>query len=217
LLVDELNHRVKNTLSIVQAIAHQTFNKSADPVEARRAFEGRLIALGRAHDLLTQANWENASLTELAEVTLDTRGANAELISLTGPNILLSPKQAVSIAMALHELCTNARKYGALSKNEGHVRIDWSWTDSTMLSIVWHESGGPPVSPPARRGFGSTLLERTLARDLDGEVIVTFEQPGLYCSIALPVDRRLAFVDPLGKGVELSNFQAPSSASADVQ
>jgi PAS domain S-box-containing protein len=191
LLVDELNHRVKNTLSVVQAIAHQTFGKSADPIEARRAFEGRLIALGNAHDLLTHGNWESASLAELAEVTLDTKGVNADLISLTGPKILLSPKQAVSIAMAFHELCTNARKYGALSTDDGRVRVDWELTSGVrpQLFIRWGESGGPRVSAPVRRGFGSTLLERTLARDLNGEVAVNFDPRGLQCSIALPVDR----------------------------
>lgn len=189
LLVDELNHRVKNTLSIVQAIAHQTFRRNADPIKARQAFEGRLIALGHAHDLLTQTNWESASLAELAELTLDTVGANADLISINGPRVLLSPKQAVSIAMALHELCTNARKYGALSRDGGRVRICWRRTSDKPagLGITWQESGGPTVLPPVRRGFGSTLLERTLAHDLDGEVVVRFEADGLVCQIALPL------------------------------
>jgi PAS domain S-box-containing protein len=196
LLVDELNHRVKNTLSIVQAIAHQTFRNNADPIEARHAFEGRLIALGHAHDLLTHANWENASLAELAEATLDAKGTNANRISLAGPRVLLKPKQAVSIAMALHELCTNARKYGALSKDEGRVQIDWRRTSGAgaQLGIIWQEVGGPAVSPPARRGFGSTLLERTLAHDLDGEVTVKFDPEGLLCRIALPLDGAVAAV-----------------------
>ncbi|WP_375778772.1 PAS domain S-box protein [Bradyrhizobium sp. ma5] len=190
LLVDELNHRVKNTLAIVQAIAHQTFRNNADPVEARHAFEGRLIALGRAHDLLTKANWENASLADLTEATLDARGVNADRISLDGPRVLLTPKQAVSIAMALHELRTNATKYGALSNEAGLVRVEWNWTSDArpQLRIVWRESGGPAVSRPTRRGFGSTLLERTLAHDLDGEVSVQFDPGGLLCRIAVPLD-----------------------------
>jgi PAS domain S-box-containing protein len=194
LLVAELNHRVKNTLSIVQGIAHQTFRSNADPVEARRAFEGRLMALGHAHNLLTRANWENASLKELAEDTLDTEGANAGVVSLNGPGILLSPKQAVSIAMALHELCTNARKYGALSKDEGRVKVEWSQTEGAQprLWIRWHESGGPAVLLPAHRGFGSALLERILAHDLDGEVEINFEPQGLLCSIAIPLASRVA-------------------------
>jgi PAS domain S-box-containing protein len=188
LLVDELNHRVKNTLSIVQGIAHQTFRNNADPVEARRAFEGRLGALGYAHNLLTDANWENASLEELAQITLGIEGANAGVISVGGPRILLSPKQAVSIGMALHELCTNARKYGALSTDQGQVRVNW-WTSGDarpQLRICWHESGGPLVSPPTRRGFGSALLERTLAHDLDGDVKIDYRPEGLVCSIAIP-------------------------------
>lgn len=190
LLVDELNHRVKNTLSIVQAIAHQTFRRDADPIKGRQAFEGRLIALGHAHDLLTQTSWESASLAELAELTLDTTGANADLISISGPRVLLAPKQAVSIAMALHELCTNARKYGALSRDGGRVRICWHRTNAkpARLDITWQESGGPTVLPPVRRGFGSTLLERTLAHDLDGEVVIGFEADGLVCRIALPLN-----------------------------
>jgi PAS domain S-box-containing protein len=189
LLVDELNHRVKNTLSIVQGIAHQTFRNNVDPVEARRAFEGRLGALGHAHNLLTEANWENASLEELAQVTLDTKGTNARAISLNGPRILMSPKRAVSIAMALHELCTNARKYGALSTDKGQVKVDWWTTDDArpQLWIRWHESGGPPVSPPTRRGFGSVLLERTLAHDLDGRVTIDFKPEGLLCSMVIPL------------------------------
>jgi PAS domain S-box-containing protein len=191
LLVDELNHRVKNTLAIVQAIAHRTFRKDSNPTEARQAFEGRLVALGHAHDLLTSANWENASLIELAETALDTKGANAGAVSLAGPPVLLSPKQAVSMAMALHELCTNARKYGALSRDEGRVRVEWSQSNGEQpeLRIVWHEIGGPPVYPPVRQGFGSTLLERTLARDLDGQVKADFEPGGLRCQITLPLDR----------------------------
>lgn len=189
LLVAELNHRVKNTLSVVQGIAHQTFRSTENPTEARKAFEGRLVALAQAHNLLTQANWENASLHELAELTLDTKGSNARRVLLSGPRILLPPKEAVSIAMALHELCTNARKYGALSNDEGKINLDWGRTDGEQPSLLvkWTESGGPPVVPPSRRGFGSLLLERTLAQDLGGEVKTAFHPTGLLCSIVAPI------------------------------
>ena len=188
LLVAELNHRVKNTLSVVQGIAHQTFRSSSNPDEARKAFEGRLVALAQAHNLLTQANWENASLQELAETTLDTRGLNARRVLLSGPIIFLPPKEAVSIAMALHELCTNAMKYGALSNESGRIDLKWERTDGAQpqLQLHWRETGGPPVMPPDRRGFGSMLLERTLAQDLDGEVKMTFAPTGLMCSIGAP-------------------------------
>lgn len=189
LLVAELNHRVKNTLSIVQSIAHQTFRTSDTISAARRAFEGRLVALALAHNLLTQTNWESASLEQLAVLTLDARGANAKRVAISGPNILLPPKEALSIAMALHELCTNAVKYGALSNETGRVTLHWLRTKGPhpRLSIAWHETGGPPVSPPSRRGFGSLLLERTLAQDLDGEVTTKFEPAGLTCCIDAPM------------------------------
>ena len=148
LLVAELNHRVKNTLSVVQGIAYQTFRRTADPDEARQAFEGRLVALAQAHNLLTQSNWENASLLELAELTLDTRGTNAQRVLLSGPRIMLPPREAVSIAMALHELCTNARKYGALSNDDGRIMVNWARIDGEhpKLQLFWQESGGPVVS-----------------------------------------------------------------------
>jgi two-component sensor histidine kinase len=189
LLVAELNHRVKNTLSVVQGIAHQTFRSATNPVEARRAFEGRLVALAHAHNLLTRSNWENASLHDLAELTLDAKGANAKRVVLSGPKILLPPREAVSIAMALHELCTNAIKYGALSNEHGRINLKWARIDGAnpQLQIQWHESGGPPVIPPSRRGFGSLLLERTLAHDLAGEVTMAFAPTGLVCSIGAPL------------------------------
>jgi len=189
LLVAELNHRVKNTLSVVQGIAHQTFRSTSNPEEARKAFEGRLVALAQAHNLLTQANWENASLQELAETTLDTRGLNAQRVLLSGPMIFLPPKEAVSIAMALHELCTNAVKYGALSNDTGRVALHWTRTDGAQpsLTVQWTETGGPPVVPPSRRGFGSLLLERTLAQDLGGEVKTAFHPTGVLCSIVTPI------------------------------
>jgi PAS domain S-box-containing protein len=189
LLVAELNHRVKNTLSVVQGIAHQTFRSSSNPIEARKAFEGRLVALAHAHNLLTQANWENASLQDLAELTLDAKGSNAERVLLSGPKLLLPPREAVSIAMALHELCTNAMKYGALSNESGRINLKWARIDGAtpQLQLDWHETGGPPVITPSRRGFGSVLLERTLAQDLNGEVRMTFAPTGLVCSIGAPI------------------------------
>jgi PAS domain S-box-containing protein len=189
LLVAELNHRVKNTLSVVQAIAHQTFKTTTSPSEARKAFEGRLTTLSLAHNLLTQANWENVSLEDLATLTLHAKGPNGDRVSLSGPSILLPPKEALAIAMALHELCTNAVKYGALSKDTGHVALHWATAEGAerSLQVQWTESGGPPVVPPSRRGFGSLLLERTLAQDLGGQVTIDFEPTGLRCSIVAPL------------------------------
>jgi PAS domain S-box-containing protein len=187
LLLAELNHRVKNTLAVVQSIAHQTF-KDTDP-EARAGFEGRLVALAIAHNLLTQANWENASLERLAADALHLSGPNGKRVSMSGPRILLPPREALAIAMALHELYTNAVKYGALSNEAGRVALAWSRPDDPQdrLDLVWREHGGPAVSPPRRRGFGSLLLERTLANDLHGSVTMEFRPEGLVCSIAAPL------------------------------
>ena len=190
LLVAELNHRVKNTLAVVQGIAHQTFKGAGAPVAARTAFEGRLLALARAHNLLTQANWKNASLDQLAMLALDAQAGSAARVAIAGPPLLLPPKEAVSIAMALHELSTNAIKYGALSNETGKISLQWSTTggqDRPEVLLTWTESDGPPVVAPARKGFGSLLLERTLAQDLEGEVTVRFEPGGLACIIRAPL------------------------------
>jgi two-component sensor histidine kinase len=186
-LLAELNHRVKNTLAVVQSIAHQTF-KETDP-EARKAFEGRLVALGVAHNLLTEANWESASLGQLAADTLQAGGPNGERVSLTGPRILLPPRAALAMAMALHELYTNAVKYGALSNDTGRITLEWSRSEDAepRLELVWREHGGPAVTPPTRRGFGSLLLDRTLAHDLNGKVAMDFKPDGLVCAISAPL------------------------------
>ncbi|MFN4141777.1 PAS domain S-box protein [Aestuariivirga sp.] len=186
LLLAELNHRVKNTLSVVQGIAYQTFRKTDGKV--RKAFEGRLQALSGAHDLLTRSHWENTSLHQLVTDALQLRSAAGQRITADGPPILLSPHAALSIALALHELFTNTMKYGALSNDEGQVDLRWRCLDSERkLQIAWRETGGPPVSKPAHRGFGSLLLERTLARDLDGSVEMSFDPAGVVCVIEMPL------------------------------
>ena len=191
LLIAELNHRVKNTLSIVQGIAHQTFRDDDPTQDARKAFEGRLVALALAHNLLTEANWGPASLQEIARVVLNVGGESAGRVKLSGPAILLLPKDALSIAMALHELCTNAMKYGALSNDSGRVSVEWRRAAGLepRLELIWRESDGPPVAPPQRRGFGSRLLERALAYDLMGEVSVAYDPAGVVCRITAPLPK----------------------------
>jgi len=191
LLVAELNHRVKNTLAIVQGIAIQTFRNDSRPREARHAFEGRLIALARAHNLLTQTNWEDASLKELALSTLQAHGVNGSRVTVDGPPIFLPPKEAVSVGLALHELSTNAIKYGALSNEGGRVDIKWERIggEQPQLRLMWKESGGPPVQKPSHSGFGSLLLHRTLAQDLNGNVAVTFDPEGVVCLMEAPLCR----------------------------
>lgn len=186
LLLAELNHRVKNTLAVVQAIAHQSFKNSAAE-GTRKAFEGRIAALAAAHNLLTQANWESAPLGQIAREALSVQVAGAGRVSMTGPRIMLPPKEALAIAMALHELFTNAVKYGALSTEGGQVELDWRESAAGMLTIVWQERGGPTVIPPQHKGFGSMMLEKTLALDLLGAVTMEYRPAGLICTIEAPL------------------------------
>jgi PAS domain S-box-containing protein len=186
LLVAELNHRVKNTLAVVQGLAHQTFSHAEGT--ARKAFEGRLQALATAHDLLTRSHWESTSLRQLVSDALQIDGANRQSVSADGPPVRLNPHAALSIALALHELFTNTLKHGALSCEEGAVKLSWMHLDGgRKLRITWRESGGPPVAPPQHKGFGSLLLQRTLARDLDGRVELCFDPDGVVCVIETPL------------------------------
>jgi PAS domain S-box-containing protein len=185
LLIDELNHRVKNTLAIVQGIAQQTF-KGVDP-QARAAFEGRLAALAAAHNILTRENWEAASIRQIVDDTLAPHGSRGRgWLRVEGPDLRLPPKTAVSLALAFHELATNAVKYGALSTPDGQVNLGWRNGDG-RLHLTWREEGGPPVSPPASRGFGTRMIERGLSAELGGTVSVDFRPDGLVCTIDAPV------------------------------
>ncbi|CAN5341993.1 hypothetical protein BH10PSE9_BH10PSE9_00250 [soil metagenome] len=189
LLLAELNHRVKNTLAVVQGIAHQTFRGDAATPAARKAFEGRLVALSAAHNLLTRSNWENASLQQLASEAFQSQGVDERRVSLRGPSVLLPAKPALAIALALHELCTNAVKYGSLSGDAGRIDVEWhrEANGKPMLRLLWREVDGPLVAPPARTGFGSRLIQQALARDLDGEVELKFNPSGLICTIDAPL------------------------------
>ena len=188
LLLAELNHRVKNTLAVVQAMAHQTFRSADVNKEASKSFENRLVALASAHNLLTDSSWESASVEDIAGDALQARGAYKDRVETSGPRVLLPPREALAVAMALHELFTNAVKYGALSNLAGRVRLNWTRRDgkTPVLALSWTESGGPPVTPPIRRGFGSVLLERSLQQDLGGKVAIDFRPEGLCCTIDIP-------------------------------
>lgn len=185
LLVNELNHRVKNTLAIIQSIAHQSFRAGVDPLVARAGFESRLAALSAAHNLLTEQNWEAASLRQIVADALAAT-PRQERFTVEGPDLALSPKTAVSLSMALHELSTNAMKYGALSNDAGTVSVRWS-TEEARLRLEWREAGGPPVTIPSRRGFGSRMIERGLAAELAGTVTIDFAPDGLICTVDAPL------------------------------
>ncbi len=190
LLVDELNHRVKNTLATVQSIASQTFRAQHQDDETRRAFEGRLFALAKAHDVLTRENWEGAELGDIVAGAVAPYRRDEDRFEVEGPRLRLEPRASLSVAMALHELATNAAKYGALSVPSGRVSIRWTFLPGAprRLTLRWEEKNGPPVSPPSRRGFGTRLIERSLAQDLGGEVSLTYAPTGLVCEVRAPLN-----------------------------
>lgn len=188
LLIHELNHRVKNMLATVQSVARQSLGgaRGAGPLED---FENRLLALAWAHDVLTREHWAGASLRTVLSRTL--APYDEARLDLIGPDLRISPKMALALAMGVHELATNAVKYGALSEASGRVEIRWRLDEQAApprLFLVWQERNGPPVDPPASRGFGSRLLERGLAHELGGQVTIAFARPGLECRIDAPFE-----------------------------
>ncbi|CDZ38970.1 Putative two-component sensor histidine kinase with PAS/PAC domains [Neorhizobium galegae bv. officinalis] len=189
LMVNELNHRVKNTLATVQAIASQTL-RGGDPI-VRQNLERRLMALAAAHDVLTRENWEGAGIDDVVTGALAPFGEGGDYrFAVSGPSLRLLPRAALALAMALHELTTNALKYGALSMPNGQVAINWQVVEGAkpLLRLTWTESGGPPVAAPSRRGFGVRLIERSLAQDFGGEASVIFDRPaGIIATIEAPL------------------------------
>jgi two-component sensor histidine kinase len=188
MLINELNHRVKNTLATVQSIAAQTLRSAPDLCAARDSFEARLVALATAHDLLTLQNWHGARLADVAATAMAPfETAQRSRISRSGPAVWLTAQRALALSLALHELATNAAKYGALSTPEGRVTIRWRLA-GRALTLTWTEDGGPPVEPPTRVGFGTRLLHRGLAHELHGDVVVTFDPGGVRCEICCEVE-----------------------------
>jgi two-component sensor histidine kinase len=192
MMIDELNHRVKNTLATVQSIAMQTLRTAETKDDARSALETRLLALSRAHDVLTRESWEGADLVDVIRRALEPYQVLGEKrFRVVGPHLRVTPRMSLALAMALHELATNAVKYGALSNKSGVVEVTWAVSNGTTpqrLELKWTEVGGPFVTAPTRRGFGSRLIERTLANDLDGQVNITFEPLGVVCTVDAPVN-----------------------------
>lgn len=189
-LMRELNHRVKNTMAVIQSIASQTLSHAATLDEARDTFGLRLINLSKAHDVLTRESWQSANLTEIVADTVKPHTGSRNRFRIGGPDIRLAPSVALAISMALHELSTNAVKYGALSSENGHVDIEWQIEGEDAgrrLVLHWQESGGPPVTQPKRKGLGSRLIERALAAELGGEVRVDYASTGLMCTIIAPL------------------------------
>lgn len=189
LLIGELNHRVKNTLAIVQALAEQTLRHATDLEAGRKAFDARLIALAKAHDVLTAEHWEGAALnTVVAQAIVAYSGDNGSRFHLAGPAVRLRPNAVLMLSIALNELATNAVKYGALSNKTGGVEISWQLSDDDPrhFALRWLESGGPPVEKPRRCGFGSRLIGRGLAHGLGGESELSFARRGIVWTFDAP-------------------------------
>jgi two-component sensor histidine kinase len=190
LLIEELNHRVKNTLALMQAIAVQTFRSSSR--DERTKFEGRLGALAEAHNLLSQEKWAGSELKEVfARVLQPFLLSGPDRIRMTGPSVPLSPRLAVVLSMIVHEIATNAAKYGALSNETGRVTLEWEIiadAPKPRLRLIWAEIGGPPVTTPVQRGFGSRLIERSARDQLGGEATVDFLPRGVVCTVICALD-----------------------------
>lgn len=190
-LLDELNHRVKNTLATVQSIAAQTLRSSTEPAAFQKAFEARLIALSTAHDLLSRENWRGVMLHDLVTRELVPYGLeDPGRVSVSGERVWLPARISVPLGMAIHELATNAARHGALSVPRGKVDVQWTAraTESgSMLCLTWQETGGPSVAKPTRRGFGTRMIERGLKHDLQGDATLVFDSDGLRCVITMPL------------------------------
>ena len=184
LLREEMSHRVKNTFATIQAIAWQTLRTARDLPSASEALDLRIRAMAEAHDLLTLRAWTAANLSDVIARAL--HAFPRAKVKMSGGAIDVSAKQALALSMALHELATNATKYGSLSRPEGRVSVSWGVEDQT-LRLDWEESGGPPVALPSHKGFGSRLLEALVLRDLGGDVKVDYAPSGVRCRITAAV------------------------------
>ena len=203
LLVDELNHRVKNTLATVQSLASQTARRAHSPDDFREGLEGRLMALSQAHDQLSERNWEHADLREIARASLRPYDEATGAITISGEPIRLPPKSALTFAMVFHELATNAAKYGALSRPDGRLCVEWIAEANgagPQLQVSWRESGGPAVAAPTRRGFGSLLVERGVEAELGGQSSLDFAPTGVTCEIRVPLEWPVASATPRTEG-----------------
>lgn len=193
MLIDEMNHRVKNALATVQAIVRQALRTDADRQTLRQMIKSRLSALSRSHDLLTREKWKSAGLHEIINETLapfQSSKADGERFVITGEPMRFAPKAALDLCIVFNELATNALKYGALSRIGGSVQIDWKREPSPQgprLVLTWRELGGPAVKAPTHRGFGSRVIERGLAHELEGTGHLDYRPEGLVCTMNIPL------------------------------
>ena len=195
MLIDELNHRVKNTLSTVQSIVWQALRTFSDPKEVSDSIQSRLLALSRSHDLLTREKWKSARLYDIVHDALEPFGVadgRAERIVIKGERIRFPPKSALALSIAFNELATNAVKYGAFSNAVGSILIEWTLepsSDGDRILVRWQEKDGPRVSPPTRKGFGTRMIEEGLALELEGTAHLDYASAGLICTMNFPAPK----------------------------
>jgi two-component sensor histidine kinase/PAS domain-containing protein len=188
LLLRELTHRSKNLLAVIHAIARQTASRTRSVDDFLERFSARLCAIGCSHDLLVADDWQGASLRMLVEQQLYTHADRfGEQIAIEGEDVILKPEAVHNLGLALHELATNAQKYGSLSQPEGQIRIQWKFCEeASKLKLTWQERGGPKVSPPERSGFGRAMIENVVGQALEGDVTLSFPEKGVRCEIVIP-------------------------------
>lgn len=211
LLMAELDHRVKNTLAVIQSLVRFTARSASSLEEFNTNLQSRLLTMARVQSLLTQSRWEGLSVQTIVDDELAAyRHQNENFCDISGEPLVLRPKAALAVSLAIHELTTNAAKYGSLSSLGGRVKVDWRLTRSkgeSWFVLTWTEAGGPPVSPPTRTGFGRILLERTVGLDLQGKVELTFEPSGVECRMKMPASQIVFPTEP--------RTERPSTNGAD--
>ena len=193
-LTRELNHRVKNTLANVLSIVALTRRRASSLEDFASGLDGRIRALSATHDLLTQSEWGTTPLLAVLEAELAPYASAAEAtLDLTGPDVELAPNDALSFGLAMHELATNAAKYGALSVEGGTLKVSWTRLSEDLVEVVWQEGGGPPVPTNRKRGFGTELIEKIVAHELKHPVDLRFESKGVRCVLRVPIRRPTEF------------------------
>jgi two-component sensor histidine kinase len=193
-LTRELNHRVKNTLANVLSIIALTRRRADNLDDFANSLDGRIRALSATHDLLTMSDWGSTPIRAVIEAELRPYAMDADrIVSIDGPDVELAPNDTLSLGLAVHELATNAAKYGALSQPGGNVSVQWEKTADELVRVIWQESGGPPVAPKRGRGFGTDLIERVVASELRQPVLLDFAEDGVRCELLIPVRRPSEF------------------------
>lgn len=214
LMIAELNHRVRNILSLVRGLVAQSKDTAASTEEFASVLGGRIQALARAHDQITSLNWAPAALRSLLESEAGAYlGSRAGRVRFGGPDVALEPKAFATMALVVHEMMTNSAKYGALADSTGEVEVVWKLDQGSMLTIEWKERGGPPVQPPSRRGFGTTIIERSIPFDLQGEAELRFDLLGVNARFVIPAHHVQALQSASGNAPQETETAAPPRLS----